>query len=269
VEFIKPLYRKVIKASADFLCDFVDHTTGLPLPSYDLWEERLGVHTFTTCAVIAGLTAAAAFTAAFGETDLEEKYRAAASRMRDALETHLYDAALGRYVSGIALTSGVPRKQLSLDASLAGLFAFGVFPASDEKVASTLDALREKLWCQTQLGGMARYEQDRYQSVAAAGEDIPGNPWIICTLWYAQYLIEKATGGAELRASVAMLEWIAGRALRSGVLAEQINPFTGEAVSVSPLMWSHAEFIITVQRYLRKHREVERCPTCGQPLLPW
>jgi GH15 family glucan-1,4-alpha-glucosidase len=73
VEFIKPLYRKVIKAAADFMCEFVDQRTGLPLPSYDLWEEKLGIHTFTVCAVIAGLRAAGHFTAAFGETELSEK----------------------------------------------------------------------------------------------------------------------------------------------------------------------------------------------------
>jgi len=268
VEFIKPLYRKVIKAAADFLCEFVDQKTGLPLPSYDLWEERLGIHTFTTCAVIAGLNAAGNFTSAFGETELWEKYRRAADRFKGALEEHLFDHASGMFVNSVSGIDGSPQKNFRFDASLCGLFAFGVFPASDEKVVNTIEMLKEKLWCRTGIGGLARYEIDHYQSVAVPSPEIPGNPWIISTLWYAQYLIQKAGNGAELRKSIAVLNWVCERALRSGVLAEQVNPFTGAVVSVSPLMWSHAAFIIVVQQYLGKHREVERCPTCGQPLLP-
>ena len=69
-----------------------------------------------------------------------------------------------------------------------------------------------------------------------------------------------------MQESIATLNWVAERALGSGVLAEQVNPFTGEPVSVSPLTWSHAGFIIAVQRYLKKFLELESCPSCGQPL---
>ena len=48
---------------------FRDEETGLPLNSYDLWEERYGVHTFTVSAVIAGLRAAGNFACAFGEQE--------------------------------------------------------------------------------------------------------------------------------------------------------------------------------------------------------
>jgi len=40
------------------------------------------------------------------------------------------------------------------------------------------------------------------------------------------------------------------------VMAEQVHPFTGEPVSVSPLVWSHAEFVIAVCEYLEKYREL-------------
>jgi glucoamylase len=265
VEFVKPLYRRVIKAAADFMCEFVDKRTHLPLPSYDLWEERPGVHSFTTSAVIAGLQAAGHFTAAFGETELSEKYTKAADNMRDALTEYLYDGDTGRFLVSVSERLGVFTKEFRLDASLCALFAFGIFPASDEKIVSTMAALKEKLWCREGIGGIARYEDDRYQSVVPPSPEIPGNPWIICTLWYAQYLIENAGSRDEMRESVAFLKWVAERALRSGVLAEQVNPFTGEPVSVSPLTWSHAAFIITVQRYLKKLEEMEKCPACGRP----
>jgi hypothetical protein len=40
--------------------------------------------------------------------------------------------------------------------------------------------------------------------------------------------------------------------LPSGVLAEQLNPLTGESISVSPLTWSHATYIATAHRILRR-----------------
>lgn len=49
-----------------------------------------------------------------------------------------------------------------------------------------------------------------------------------------------------------LLSWAAGHALPSGVLPEQINPLTGESISVSPLTWSHATYIATAHRILRR-----------------
>ncbi len=43
---------------------------GLPKPSYDLWEERYGTHTFTTAAVYGGLIAATNFAESSGEHSL-------------------------------------------------------------------------------------------------------------------------------------------------------------------------------------------------------
>ena len=188
VEFIKPLYRKVVKAAADFMCEFVDQRTGLPLPSYDLWEEHLGIHNFTVCAVISGLKAAGRFTAAFGEAELSEKYVKTADRMKDALTKYLYDNDLGRFLSGVSERLGVLKKDFRLDSSLSGLFVFGVFAASDKKIVSTMEELKDRLWCKTAIGGMARFENDSYQSVVPPTMEVPGNPWIVCTLWYATTL---------------------------------------------------------------------------------
>ena len=40
VEFVKPLYRGLITPAADFLVRYRESDSGLPQPSYDLWEER-------------------------------------------------------------------------------------------------------------------------------------------------------------------------------------------------------------------------------------
>ncbi len=265
IEFIKPLYRKLIKSAADFMCSFTDPETGLPLPSYDLWEERFGIHAFTVSSLIAGLRAAAAFTDSFGETELSEKYRFVAGKMKDALTTYLYDDERRRFLRSVYKSANGLKPDLALDASLYGTFAFGVFPASDEKVASTMDALKDTLWCKTAVGGMARYENDPYQAAVQPSREIPGNPWIICTLWYAQYLIARAQDEAELKKSLEIMNWFVERALPSGVLAEQVDPLTGVPLSVSPLTWSHAEFVIAVQMYLDRLQQLRICPHCHQP----
>src|SRR5439155_20565150 len=38
VDFIKPFYREVIVRAASFLVDYRDSRSGLPFPSWDLWE---------------------------------------------------------------------------------------------------------------------------------------------------------------------------------------------------------------------------------------
>jgi len=69
-------------------------------------------------------------------------------------------------------------------------------------------AIREKLWVSTETGGVARYEHDRYHR-AADDDAIPGNPWLICTLWLAEHAVARATSVAELQSALEPLgqEW--------------------------------------------------------------
>src|SRR5437899_11105434 len=72
------------------MMSYRDTKTGLPLPSYDLWEERQGVLTFTTAAVFGGLIAAANFAELFGNKELADEYRNGAVKMREAMDHFLY-----------------------------------------------------------------------------------------------------------------------------------------------------------------------------------
>ncbi len=49
----------LVKGAATFLTSFRDSATGLPAPSFDLWEERLGIHLYSTAAVAHALERAA------------------------------------------------------------------------------------------------------------------------------------------------------------------------------------------------------------------
>jgi oligosaccharide amylase len=262
IEFIRPLYKPFIKNAADFMLRYRDKKTKLPLPSYNLWEERYGIHTFTVGAVYGGLMAAAHFTKAFGETEVSEKYRRGALEMRKSMDKFLYLQEEKRFARMINFKKdGKIEVDNTLDASLSGIFMFGAYDINDRKVTNTMQQIYEKLWCKTDVGGIARYDNDSYHRVS---NDIPGNPWFVTTLWLAQYYIAQAKTKAELDKAIGIMEWVARHALPSGVLAEQVDPYTNEPISVSPLTWSHATFVIVAHEYLQKLLELEKCEMCGQ-----
>lgn len=260
IEFVAPHFRTLITPAADFMVSYREEHTRLPEASFDLWEERRGILTFTTASVYAGLDAASKFSALFGETELSKKYRAAADEIKQAALRYLWDEEQGRFLRMITVDKdGTIHKDATIDSSLCGLFMFGMFEATDSHVERTMQQLEQRLWAKTSVGGMARYENDYYYQVTHDLNQAQGNPWFICTLWLAQYRVAHASNIDELRTALPLLEWAQTHALQSGVMAEQVNPFTSEPLSVSPLTWSHAEYVLTVRWYLGKyHRFVTK-----------
>ncbi len=258
VEFVRPLYRPLVKAAADFLVGFREPHTRLPAPSWDLWEERRGIHAYTVAAVYAGLRAAANFADAFGEDDLARVYGEAAEEIKDATRKYLWNEAEGRFVRRVTVgADGSVEQDMTLDSAISGLYQFGMFDANCDEIRRTMDAIQARLSVKTPVGGFARYENDYYHKVSDDIQNVPGNPWFICSCWIAEYLIARAETMDQLHAAIPQLEWVCQRALPSGVLAEQINPYTDEPLSVSPLTWSHSEFVSAVRWYAGKHRRFE------------
>jgi GH15 family glucan-1,4-alpha-glucosidase len=252
IEFIRPLYSRLIKNAADFLVAHRDPETLLPLPSYDLWEERFGVHSFTVAAVIAGLLAAANFARLFQDNALSVEYDSVAEQMKEGLERHLYHDGLKRYArSGYRKNEGYILDEVT-DVSLLGLSFLGVFPPGAPRMAETAEAVHRQLWLKTPIGGCARYENDVYHRPDDCPDDIPGNPWFISTLWLGEYFIDRAGNLDELHKALPYLEWCGKNALPSGVLAEQVHPLNSLPLSVSPLTWSHSSFVWAVLQYTAK-----------------
>jgi oligosaccharide amylase len=267
IEFLKDLYRPLVTKAADFMCRYRDEN-GLPKPSWDLWEERWGVHAFTCATVHAGLRAAARIAEFFGETDHALKYQNAAAEVKVGMAKHLYledEQRFARMISPDGKGGYTPDR--TVDASVYAVWYFSTFAASDPMVVSTMKSAEDRLWVKTDVGGVARYENDYYHQVSRDVANVPGNPWFICTLWLAQYRIARATTLEELDTSLPILEWVASRTLPSGVLAEQINPYTDQPLSVSPLTWSHATVVAAVIEYLKKLETLKVCGTCGRPLF--
>jgi GH15 family glucan-1,4-alpha-glucosidase len=249
VEFVRPLYKPMVKTIADFLARYREPHTRLPASSYDLWEERRGIPAFTIGAVWGGLMAASKFAHAFGEESVSERYAAAAAEIREATDKHLFDEKLGRFARMVNVSSsGELTADMTIDSSIAGLWLFDMFSSDDPRIVSTMDQIIERLTIQTTIGGVARYENDYYFQVSKEIERVPGNPWILCTLGIAQWHARRAQTLAQLQKAIALLEWTVARALPSGVLPEQIDPYSGAPLSVSPLTWSHAAYVLAVHQ---------------------
>lgn len=253
IEFSHRIYRRMVISCADFMVAFRDDSLNLPKPSWNLWENQRGIHTFTCATVVAGLRAAAKFARLFAEPDRADVYESTAAEMVEAMREHLYSREKGRFLRALHLQddrSLVP--DTTVDASLFATFYFECFAPDDEMVAGTMASIIETLAVRTHVGGIARFENDDYVRVA---KKATGNPWFICTLWLADYYIAAARSAEDLEKALEILTWTVDRALPSGVLAEQLNPLTGEHVSVSPLTWAHSTFVATVINYLKKLRQ--------------
>ena len=112
----------------------------------------------------------------------------------------------------------------------------------------------ERLTISNGIGGLARYDGDEYYRVS---KSVSGNPWIITTMWLAQYKIALAKDLSELEETKKFLSWVVKNAPLSGILPEQLNPYTGEPVSAAPLTWSHSEYVSTVIQYIEKLKDRE------------
>lgn len=257
-EVLAKFWPSLVKG-ADFLVSFIDEATGLPKPSYDLWEERKGEHTYSAAAVWAGLQAASEAACLYGAEEKAVLWQAAAKNLQTSI-LGLWDDESGCFLRGVkvelskdeftyltakqysedSLEQLWKREKLALDKdpiidiSLLGLcFPFGFLPADDPRLRKTAEKIAEKL-TSPKIGGIKRYENDQY---------IGGNPWILCTLWLALYYIKS---GSKVKAA-ELVEWVLFHQTKVGLLAEQIDKETGKPAWIIPLTWSHAMLILTVQ----------------------
>ena len=249
-EYMRNIYQRSIKSMANFMFNFIDEKIGLPKESYDLWEEKLGIHTFTCTAVYAGFKAAANFENVFGTKQDATKYEDIAEKIKKNILKYFYDEKRNVFIKGIYYKDGEIYKDETIDSSsMYGIFEFNVLDAGDPRLKSSFDVFKEKLTCPTSIGGYARYENDTYYRV---NQDGPGNPWFITSLWLAEYYIALAQNIEQLNPALEILNWVTKYKLDTGVLSEQLNPNSGEPLSVAPLTWSHAAFVVAITKYLQK-----------------
>jgi glucoamylase len=238
--------------AADALVRSLDERTGLPAPSMDLWEERVGVHAYTAAATCAGLRAAADLADRF-EPARASAWRAAADRVRAGIDDHLWSDDHGHYLRSIHVAradhdgapvppcydllpdhptdrvGSVDPTDPTIDTALLGLvYPFAVCDAAEPRMAATIEAIEREL--DAPDGGLYRYVGDPY---------VGGNPWVLTTLWRG--LVRRPPGANEPADGVG---YACRVATSTGLLPEQVDPTTGDPAWIVPLTWSHAMYVL-------------------------
>jgi len=194
--------------------------------------------------------AAVRFAGLLGKDNAARTYLAIAQRLQESIVSRLYDAELGMFVKQVHHTDDGLVYDKTLDvSSFYGVVLFGVLDADDERLTTSLKTIEKHLAVNAESQGFVRYAGDTYYTMQEAGSP---NPWVITTLWVAQYLIEIAKKPADLKRPLEILTWTTSHAGAGGTLAEQMHPHTREHRSAAPLIWSHAEFVVSVDAYLKK-----------------
>lgn len=240
-DFVRNLYRTFVKPAADFLDKYIDDSTKLPHASYDLWEEKFLTSTYTTSVVYAALISSARMAELFEFPDDAIRWQNTAEDIKFKSKDVFFNNEKGYFYKGFLLDNG---GKLNFDAtidssSLFGAIMYKLFDTDDAYVECSVRTLERELVDYSPSKGVPRYENDHYH---ATHHGTKGNPWFVTTLWYAQYYIE--TG--KLEKAHFILDWCMSHMYRSGVLSEQIDPNSGNNLSVAPLVWSQAEFMNTV-----------------------
>ncbi|MBQ9298618.1 MAG: hypothetical protein IJ223_06330 [Clostridia bacterium] len=208
--------------------------------SYDIWEESESVHAYSLAAIFAAFEAILKMyeivKPMYEENRLKLEQIAKANRrldkklrqIKEYIIKNMYDEERKTFVRSL--------KDSKMDISLLGLvYPFKVFKATEKNISNTVE--RMNLTLRTYTGGYLRYEGDSY---------IGGNPWVIATLWLANYYLDKG----ERAEAKKCLDFVVKTATPHGYLAEQIDNNTLKPAWVIGLGWSHAMFVITLNRLL-------------------
>lgn len=234
-DFLKEMW-PALQRAADYLGENIDPNTQLPAPSFDLWEERVGEHAYSSAAVAAGLKSAVEIAARLGQSSRGAGWQQAADAIIKGIGISLWDDERGYFLRTVM--KKVSHDEYcgydeTVDASLLGLiYPYGILSPQDPRVLKTVAVVEARL-TSPGTGGIKRYENDNY---------IGGNPWIITTLWLALY--HTAAGNREEAAF--HLKWVQEHQTELGYLSEQVDRETGKPNWVVPLTWSHAMYILTV-----------------------
>lgn len=243
---IKDFYHSMICPMADFLAEYIDEHTGLPKPSYDLWEERFMINTHTTAVTYGALVAAAELAQTTGDQESAVKWQAAAEDIQRAAHKYLYNAERKVFYRGLTNLDGSITYDATVDtAAVFGSFLFGLFGADSPELKASLETVTSVFGPSDAQPGLPRYENDPYRR---STPDVLGNWWYISTLWQAQYDLE--TGKREKAENT--LRWITEHMLSTGMMGEQVDPVDAAVVSPAPLTWSHAEYVSTLLDWLER-----------------
>ena len=224
-EFLAEMWPTVRKG-IDHLIANRDTETGLIGPTFDLWEEKKALHTYTNAAGSAALTAGSMIASSLGQDALSVSWLDESKELQRAISTHLWNEQNGRFLKSIH-----PHDS-SIDTALLGLsYPFKVLEPDDPRMLSTSRQIQNAYRYTTE--GLGRYPEDSYHG---------GNPWFITTLWMSLYQCQLR----NYDKARVLIDWCVKHVDELKLFSEQVQKENGEPISASPLAWSHAMFILSL-----------------------
>ncbi|MBI5755157.1 glycoside hydrolase family 15 protein, partial [Candidatus Peregrinibacteria bacterium] len=146
IEVIQKLYDTVVLKIGNWMTRFVEGKTGLPLPSYDPWEEHRAISSYTASCTFAGLMAASSLSEETGHFADAKRFLEHAEKIKNAISSHLYSEKDQRFYKSVMVLDGkVIDEDTTVDASLAFLWKMGVFPVDDVRIENTMKAIEREL----------------------------------------------------------------------------------------------------------------------------
>ena len=216
--------------------------TGKYAVSYDIWEENdRGIHMYSLASIFSAFDTMKKIYKALGKnvSDFEnnrlkeEKINKNIKeidelmlKVKEYIEQNLYDENRKSYVRNT--------EDRRIDISLLGaVYPFNVFSPKEKKVLNTVENIN--LTLRTYTGGYQRYENDGYRN---------GSPWPISNLWMTLYYLEIG----EKKKAKETFDFVLKTVGKHSCLGEQVDNSTLKPNWVIGLGWSHAMFIIVLEK---------------------
>ncbi|MFC6718037.1 glycoside hydrolase family 15 protein [Natrialbaceae archaeon GCM10025810] len=206
------------------MCDLIDYVCdGWDEPDAGIWEVRDDPRQFVYSKVMCWTALDRGIRLAEAADERVsaplERWRTCREDVREAILERGYDEDVGGFVRSFGDGD-------ALDAANLLIPVVGFLPADDPRVQGTIDAVIDRL--ATEGGLVRRYEGD---------DGLPGraSPFVVCSCW----LVTALALAGRTDEAAERFETVCERASPLGLLAEGIDPETGEQRGNVPQAYSH------------------------------
>lgn len=212
--------------------------------SYDLWEMHEGISLYSIASIFGAYEAMLKIYEIVGvdkENPGNRLKQESVERNKQIIQSQL--EIMKKYVLKNMYddNSKTFRRNMEddkMDVSIVGaVVPFKMFSAKEKKIQNTVEKIN--LTLRTYTGGYKRFEGDHYRN---------GNPWPIATLWMALYYIELK----KYKEAKECFKFVVETSTEYGFLAEQVDNNTMQSNWAIGLGWSHAMFIIVLEKLMKK-----------------
>jgi GH15 family glucan-1,4-alpha-glucosidase len=195
-------------------------------PDEGIWEVRGPRQHFTHSKVMAWLAFDCAVKGIeqFGQQGPLERWREVRARIHDSVCSKGFDRELNSFVQAYG--------SKELDASLLLLPIVGFLPASDPRIAGTIEQIERQL---LQDGFVLRYRSKPGADGLPPGE----GAFLACSFW----LVDNYVQQGRVKEAKALFDRLAGLANDVGLLAEEYDPVAKRQVGNFPQAFSHVSLI--------------------------